>query len=193
MLKSTIGQNGHVRQVISRNPANGRVLGAVKRTPEQCVTDFWARVHRPKSGCWEWQGGKKSKIKGRDYGVVWMRGKKRNAHKIAWEYSNGPVPDGLFVLHSCDNPPCCNPEHLFLGTHLDNVKDCISKGRGNREKGQDRYNAKLSEKDILEIRERYKPRDKTDSGRALANQFKVRTSMISAIINRRRWKHIPPN
>lgn len=56
-------------------------------------------------------------------------GVRRGAHCLVWEYTYGPVPDGLHVLHRCDNPPCCNPEHLFLGTPLDNMRDKVAKGR----------------------------------------------------------------
>ncbi len=71
--------------------------------------------------CWEWTAGK---IPG-GYGAVWDNsiGRHRHAHRLAWELANGPIPDGLWVLHRCDNPPCCNPAHLWLGTQHDNDMD----------------------------------------------------------------------
>lgn len=90
-------------------------------TPEQ----FWARVERG-DGCWLWQG---MTISG-GYGRVGWRGMKAVAHRVAWELTYGPIPEGLWVLHRCDNPPCCNPEHLFLGSRLDNIADMVAKGRG---------------------------------------------------------------
>ena len=87
---------------------------------------FWVRVVKRKGGCWEWIGprdrygyGRASRIK-----------KPVRCHRYVWEQYNGPIPDGLCVLHSCDNPPCLNPAHLRLGTHQQNVNDRSSRGRG---------------------------------------------------------------
>lgn len=76
--------------------------------------------------CIEWTGAKA----GNGYGTVWMAGRMAYAHRVAWEKENGPIPSGMCVLHLCDNPPCTNPAHLFLGTQRDNVADMLSKGRG---------------------------------------------------------------
>ena len=77
------------------------------------------------SGCWEWTGSKNDK----GYGRVYADRDEKRAHRAMWEQAHGPVPDGLWVLHRCDNPPCVNPDHLFLGTPLDNVRDMMAKGR----------------------------------------------------------------
>ena len=63
------------------------------------------------------------------YGRLWFEGRMWMAHRLAWTQAHGPIPRGLFVLHSCDNPPCINPDHLFLGTQLDNMRDAAQKGR----------------------------------------------------------------
>jgi hypothetical protein len=85
---------------------------------------FWARVD--KSGeCWVWTGSKKTL----GYGLVCYRGQLRTAHRVAYEIFVGPLRDGLFVCHSCDNPPCVNPAHLWQGTASDNTRDAMSKGR----------------------------------------------------------------
>jgi len=94
-------------------------------------------------GCWLWQGH----ISKLGYGK--FMGK--HAHRIAWELRNGPIPLGLDVCHHCDNPACVNPEHLFLGTASDNMKDCVSKGRLDH-RGKRNSNAKLTEALIREIR-----------------------------------------
>jgi hypothetical protein len=75
-------------------------------------------------------------------------------HRVAWELANGPIPDGMCVLHRCDNPPCCNPDHLFLGTLSDNTQDMIAKGRGSghRPSGEAHPDARLSDTDVAEMR-----------------------------------------
>jgi hypothetical protein len=94
--------------------------------PEKVVELFWAKVARG-ADCWEWGGARNTS------GYGWFRfGPDRTptgAHRVAYELSNGPIPDGLAVLHRCDNPPCVNPAHLFLGTNQDNVTDKVNKGR----------------------------------------------------------------
>jgi hypothetical protein len=79
----------------------------------------------PESGCWIWEGTTNSQ----GYGSITIKGKEKKAHRVSWELFNGPIPKGLLVLHKCDTPACINPHHLFLGTHRDNIQDCIKKGR----------------------------------------------------------------
>lgn len=88
---------------------------------------FWEHKHITPSGCWEWLGCRN--IKG--YGQQTVNGKPKSVHRIAWEARYGST-NGLWVLHKCDNPACYNPDHLFLGTAQDNVKDMWAKGRGWR-------------------------------------------------------------
>ena len=95
-----------------------------------CCTDeerFWARVQKG-DGCWIYGGAKLPKEIG-GYGWVSYKGKRIGAHRLAWMLTNGPIPPGMEVCHSCDNGPCCNPAHLFLGTHAENMGDCKAKGR----------------------------------------------------------------
>ena len=85
---------------------------------------FWPKV-RKGDGCWEWTG----QLNHRGYGQVGGHRHRKATHRTAWELTHGPVPPGLFVLHHCDNPPCCRPDHLFVGTARDNVLDMYRKGR----------------------------------------------------------------
>lgn len=109
-----------------------------KKTLETAFKDnrrFWSKVLRgdPKE-CWPWTGGngrngRPSKKDGANYGYYNWGPKNYPASRFAWKATYGEPAEGLFVLHKCDNPPCCNPTHLFLGTPLDNVKDMVAKGR----------------------------------------------------------------
>jgi len=96
-----------------------------KRSIEQKHVDFWRYVDQPQVGCWEWQRGHNAK----GYGQVWFCGEMRDAHRLAWFLAVGEIPNGLCVLHTCDNPSCCNPVHLWLGTKADNTRDALAKGR----------------------------------------------------------------
>jgi hypothetical protein len=92
------------------------------------VTDrFWSKVDRSggPDACWPWMA-----YRNRDgYGSFRVDDHTESAHRVAWVEENGPVPEGMDVLHHCDNPPCCNPRHLFLGTAADNARDSVAKGR----------------------------------------------------------------
>lgn len=91
---------------------------------------LWRRVERRPDGCWVFTGYQTKKGYGKIHRGPGSRELVR-VHRAAWEVTYGPIPEGLFVLHHCDNPPCCNPEHLFLGTNSDNMRDMVAKGRGN--------------------------------------------------------------
>lgn len=150
-------------------------------SPEQ---RFWLKVDRSggPDSCWEWQGFQHN-------GYGWLTSNKRcyRAHRLTWELTNGPIPEGMSVLHRCDNPPCCNPAHLFLGTDLDNVQDAIRKGRRASRKGTQNAQVKLSEDDVREIRE-WRAAGATQP--AIAAIYGVSQQTISNIIHRKRWDHL---
>jgi hypothetical protein len=126
---------------------------------------FWKKVKiGANGGCLEWTGSRKPD----GYGSLTLDRKLRSAHRVSWELSNGPIPEGLCVLHRCDNPPCVNPEHLFLGTHSDNALDKVKKGRGTRGKN-------LTDSIVMAIRA--DPRNQ----RAIAAQYGCHQTTVSAI------------
>lgn len=127
--------------------------------------------------CVEW-----TKRRDKDgYGRVGRNGKSYRAHRLAWEEEHGPIPDGMMVLHRCDNPPCVNVEHLFLGTALDNMRDMVAKGRHARGPGV----PDLWVKPIRQL-----VRDKIISQHELARIFGVSQCHISLIVNNKTRSHI---
>lgn len=131
------------------------------------------------NGCWMWLKATSKLGYGRLAGTY--------AHRISYEVFNGPIPAKLCVCHTCDNPPCVNPSHLFLGTCKDNTQDCIRKGRFTSLKGERSSSAKLKENDVLNILQKLK----TGSTQTeLARQYGVDTSTISHIKTGIRWKYL---
>lgn len=155
-----------------------------KYTTEQCRVKFWEKTNATNLfSCWEWQG-KKNKD---GYGVVVRNGKYLPAHRYAFGIVYGKIPDGLSVLHKCDNPPCVNPAHLYAGTQKQNIHDMLSRGRRPSRKGIKHPLAKLTECDVLEIRRLLK------NGvvqKDIAIQFCVTQSQISQIKLRKSWSHL---
>ena len=143
---------------------------------------FWSKVdRRGPDECWPWIGSTNQQ----GYGQI-RDGTARLASRVAWEMHTGAsVPEDLFVLHRCDNPPCVNPAHLFLGTLADNNRDMREKGRGCR--GEKAPTAKLTEADVRNIRAQVSRGE--DQGR-LASAFSVSQSTISLIAAGKRWRHI---
>ncbi len=148
---------------------------------------FWSKVNKTKS-CWLWTGC----LHPHGYGMLTLFAPSKHkecAHRISWTMHNGPIPDGLYVLHNCpggDNPACVNPAHLFLGTPDDNMKDAAKKGRMPR--GVTHHNVKLSGDDVAAIRKLYSPR--IYSTYMLAKQFGVGQSAIFKIVKHKNWKHL---
>jgi hypothetical protein len=101
------------------------------------------------NNCWLWEASLRNKD---GYGQFRLNGKMRLAHRVSWQLFNGATT--LSVLHKCDNPPCVNPNHLFLGSQLDNIRDCINKGRFKSNVGENNPRAKLSITDVYKIKNR---------------------------------------
>ena len=153
--------------------------GVVDTTPE---IKFWNRVDiKGGNECWEWQRGRH--VFG--YGLVTWDGATRRAHRIAYTLTKGAIPEGLVVRHSCDNPPCCNPSHLALGTPAQNNQDKIDRGRQAR--GEAANIGKLTEADVRKI---LLLRSQGVSLKRIAPQFGVTFSTIGHISQRRTWTHV---
>lgn len=152
-------------------------------TREQLIERFWRRVEKTE-GCWYWRGA----LDRPGYGMTGFGGTGNKAHRFSYELHYGPIPNGLLVCHKCDNPPCVNPEHLFVGTNADNIADMIAKGRAAIRKGELHHKAKLKDADVLSIRERYSQGGMPERG--LATIYGVSSSTIDDIVHYRRWKHI---
>jgi len=133
------------------------------------------------AGCWAWQDS----IDSIGYGMFNMHGVTSNAHRAAYELFIGEIPKGMCVLHRCDNPPCCNPKHLFLGTNQENTADRHKKGREAR--GESHGMSKLKEGEILTIRELYK---QGCSQSELARRYDVKQPAIWRIVRNKTWRHI---
>lgn len=140
-----------------------------------------------------WEGECRVWVRARSkegYGQTNNNRKSFLTHRLAWELLKGPIPDGLHVLHHCDNPPCWRLKHLFLGTALDNYRDSLKKGRQNRYRpqGSKNSNAKLNDERILEVRKLYATGKITQT--ALGEQFGVRKETIWKILRRKLWAHV---
>lgn len=149
-------------------------------------TDFWKFVRKTKT-CWDWSGTIMESRGG--YGYFRMNGRMFRAHRFSWKLAKGEIPEGLFVLHKCDNAKCVRPSHLFLGTHKDNMDDMVAKGRatGCPSKGEAASRSKLTEQQVLEIRAL------KNSGEIYPNirkRFGIAHNTAWSIVNRKTWTHI---
>ena len=149
------------------------------------VERFWSHVKKG-AGCWEWQAAVFKERMG--YGAFMFNGKTVRANRFAWFATHGAWPDG-FVLHSCDNPKCVKPEHLFLGTAADNVADMRAKGRARNAKGEGHGKAKLTESLVREVRRRCRSGETHNS---VALSLGVSKSTVSHAVQRRTWTEVSP-
>lgn len=160
-------------------------------------THFWGRIKKhPNGGCWIYFGPKTR------YGYGYFASKK--GHRYAWELTNGSIPYGMWVLHKCDNPPCCNPDHLYLGNAKDNAQDRSRRGRsatGDRSgarvhiermsRGNQHGMSKLKESDIPIIRKMVSEATNITRGvLAAVDMFGVSNWAIRDILRGRTWSHI---
>jgi hypothetical protein len=161
-------------------------------------SDFWSRVDRSggPDACWLWTALRSKK----GYGRVFRDGREVGAHRMAYELTFGPT-DAEAVRHTCDNPPCCNPSHLIPGTHAENVRDCVAKGRQVHVRGErhglrlhperaahgERNGAsKMSEDRVREVLLRLP----SESRRVIAESVGINRRTVDRIANRQIWKHV---
>lgn len=153
---------------------------------------FWSRVDKS-SGCWLWTGA----VGSHGYGQIQAGARSRSGHRtptlthrLSWEIANGPIQKGLFVLHRCDTRRCVNPEHLFLGTNADNMRDMNEKGRdyrGPTVTGAMGRSFKLKPPSVLEIRRRISA---GETQRSIAHNFGVSQSMVYRIGKGLVWRDL---
>lgn len=152
--------------------------------PRPAAERFWAKVSpEPNTGCWLWMAADN----GVGYGVfASVPPRMAYAHRFAWELATGPIPDGMEVCHRCDQPSCVNPEHLFLGTHAENMADRDRKGRtrGGEAAGERNPNAKLRLSDVVSIRGRHAA---GETCRGLAVEFGVTEGAIRLAVKGLTW------
>ncbi len=166
------------------------------------VNRFWAKVNKS-DGCWEWAASTNNKGYGQlmiQPGEIFETKRPVLAHRFSWMIHFGEIPDGLSVCHKCDNPQCVNPNHLFLGTHADNMHDMIRKGKGpqnqpnvmhthpeKRHWGERNGQAKLTAKQVRDIRVGFQL---GYSMSELGNLYGVTRHAIGRIVRRQAWAHI---
>lgn len=140
---------------------------------------FWAKVQRADAkACWPWIGRRDV----RGYGLLEIDGVQLLAHRFAWEASRGPIPAGQFACHHCDNRACVNPDHLFIGSHRDNNRDAVRKGR-KRAWGVQKLNAAQ----VLAIRSRSHD---GELPRSIANDYGICADHVTRIVKGLRWGHL---
>lgn len=148
---------------------------------------FWEKVRRSsKNACWVWTASRLKASGG--YGQIRTAGagsKMIKAHRLSWIIHNGPIPTGMCVLHRCDNPPCVNPRHFFLGTNVENTEDSVMKGR--RAKGERIARATTTARQAREVKRRRKDGQKSSE---IARELGLTKDVVYQIVRGRTWKHV---
>ena len=137
-----------------------------------------------KTECWLWNAG----TSGNGYGSFDLNYKKKKAHRVSYEHFTGPISEGLNINHTCDNPPCVNPKHLWQGTQKEGMEDMLTKGRGADRKGEKNNKAKLNDEKVSEIRAKYIPYKYI--AKMLSKEYGVCQDLIKKIIRRMFWKNV---
>lgn len=136
------------------------------------------------SGCWIWTAGSDKD----GYGTFWKDGTTKRAHRVSYELHKTKIPEDMLVCHKCDTPSCVNPDHLFVGTNSDNMKDRSIKNRNRDQKGEKHNMCKLTESEVLELRDLLSNSPYTQ--RVIADKYGISYPHISDIKLRRSWSHI---
>lgn len=182
-LPAPIAQRTDTRAGVVKGQPRRFVAGHSGKFKYKSLADaFWRNVEPVLDGeCWEWQG---LKIK-HGYGQVRYDHRVYLAHRLSYELHYGPIADGVFICHTCDNKCCVNPAHLFAGKPSDNSADMVRKDRQAR--GERNHAAKLNERDVHEILARL---SRGETPKAIAAGYGVTPSLIGMIGKRQVWKHI---
>lgn len=177
------------------------LIGNIGKDPETrysadgaAITDnsaiaFWSKVDisKNKNDCWNWMGARKPK----GYGNVRIDKKYMLSHRVAFALANGQIPKGFMVCHVCDNPSCCNPSHLMLGTCKSNAADMLIKNRQKdiiyAARGEKNGNSKLTSSDVVKIRRLYERGAKLTD---IADMHKVSPQAIGSIVRMETWRHV---
>ncbi len=158
-------------------------MGKPEPAPEvRVLKRFWAKVNKKPDGCWLWTGATRSRP---PYGSFSYNGSMVHAHRFSYAEHHGAIPSGSYVLHTCDTPLCVNPAHLFLGTHADNMRDMVTKGRPSR--GERQRLAKLTEDDVRAIRRAHSD---GESQTSICRRYPVGLNAIHRVVTRERWGHV---
>lgn len=151
--------------------------------PVWLYSEIARRTQVNRNGCWEWSGSRNHQ----SYGNLMINYKNWRTHRLAWILWNGEIPDGLMVLHQCDNPPCCNPDHLFLGSAKDNALDAYAKGRMT----PPAFRGENSGKSILTEAQAMGALISTLSAAKYAKQVGVAKQTILNVRQGKTWAHLP--
>lgn len=152
-------------------------IRATRHWTLQQKLDYYTDKSGGADACWPWRG-----VHRKGYGYLWWKDRPQRVTRLTWAETNGPIPKGMHVLHRCDNPPCRNEAHLFLGTHAENVADKVSKGR--QTKGEDNPRTKLTEADVLTIR------TAIGTQRAIAKRYGITKTTVGSIQRGETWRHL---
>lgn len=156
----------------------------MKGRPKNSPEEFGRKLDKcgGPEACWIWTGLKNKRGYGAtSFDSVWI-----SAHRLAFYFEHGEIPKGMCVCHKCDNPACCNPKHLFLGTRVENVSDMVSKERQAR--GMKHHSAKITEQQVLEMRRLYL--ETKVPVRIIAERFRVKRQTASRAILGKTWRHL---
>lgn len=162
----------------------GLANGAKRRrgwdSPDRIMAALKAQITVRQDGCWIFAAHRTAPR----YRTIMIGGRMQAAHRVSWRLHNGPIPDGCVVCHRCDEPKCVNPEHLFVGTSSDNMRDMVAKGRQKYQWGEANASARLTDAQVVEIRARYlRYGARRSNAGALAAEYGVNRKYLVEIAN----------